>query len=150
RQELPPLIARLEAHLKHASNDGRAWVMLARSNFELDNFDAAVRAYEKALAADRKIAQDPGVWCELADALGMAQSGSLRGRPRELIERALGMRADHPRALEMAGSAAYEAGDFDGALGFWEPLLAQLPRASEAHRELQAAIERTRGRAAAH
>jgi cytochrome c-type biogenesis protein CcmH len=118
--------------------------MLARSNFELDHFDAAARAYEKAVAADRRIAQDPGVWCELADALGMAQGGSLRGRPRELIERALGMRADHPRALEMAGSAAYEAGDYGGALSHWEPLLAQLPRDSEVRRELQAAVERTR------
>lgn len=139
RRELPDFIARLETHLKHATNDGRAWVLLARARLEHDDFTAAAHAYEKALAVDRKIAQDPGIWCELADALGMAQGGSLRGRPRTLIERALVLRADHPRALEMAGSAAYETGEYEATLSHWGRLLTQLPPRSEAHGELQAA-----------
>jgi cytochrome c-type biogenesis protein CcmH len=74
----------------------------------------------------------------------MAQGGSLRGRPRELIAKALAIDSDHPRALEMAGSAAYEAGDYRMALSYWEPLLAQLRSGTFAHWELSAAIERTR------
>ena len=86
---------------------------------------------------------------QLADALGMAQGGSLAGRPAELVRKALSISATHPRALEMAGSAAYEAGDYAGALAYWEGLLAQLPEGSGAHSDLAAAITRTRALRAA-
>jgi cytochrome c-type biogenesis protein CcmH len=142
----PALIPGLEAHLERTPRDGRGWVILARLNFANERFEAAARAYERALGASRKVAQDPQVWCELADALGMAQGGSLKGRPREMVDKALGLKANHPRALEMAGSAAYEARDYERALLYWESLLAQLDPQSREHRELGAAVERLRRR----
>ena len=55
----------------------------------------------KARLADRaKVAADPAIWCEYADALGMAQGGSLAGKPRELVDARA--RAG-PRASEGAG-----------------------------------------------
>lgn len=140
----PEFMERIEAHLKHAPRDGRAWVILARLNFEMDRYEAAASAYRQALSASRKVAQDPQVWCELADALGMMQGGSLRGEPREMVHRALALKSNHPRALEMAGSAEYEAGNRAGALSYWEPLLAQLDPESTVYRELRFAIERVR------
>jgi cytochrome c-type biogenesis protein CcmH len=127
--------------------DGRGWILEARALMAADRFPDAVEAYEKGLSASRKVAADPLVWCELADALGMAQGGRLEGRPRELVARALAIKPDHPRALEMAGSAAYEAGDFRSALSYWEALLGQLPPGSASHAELSSAIERTRRKA---
>lgn len=124
--------------------DGRAWVLRARSYMEADRFEDAANAYEKGLAASRKVAADPQVWCELADAIGMAQGGSLRGRPRELVNRALALNPGHPRALEMAGSAAYEAGDHRLAVSYWETLLARIPAGTSTHRELSAAIARAK------
>ena len=128
--------------------DARGWILEARSRMQADRFAAAAEAYEKGLAASRKVAGDPQVWCELADALGMAGGGSLAGRPREIVSRALALKADHPRALEMAGSAAYEAGEDRLALEYWEPLLAQLAPGTASHAELEAAIARTRARMA--
>jgi cytochrome c-type biogenesis protein CcmH len=125
---------------------GRAWVLRARSYMEAERFEDAANAYEKGLSASRKVAADPQVWCELADALGMAQGGNLRGRPRELIARALSLNPAHPRALEMAGSAAYEAGEYRLAEAYWRELLAQVPAGTSTHRELMGAIERARGR----
>jgi cytochrome c-type biogenesis protein CcmH len=138
----PALIPTLEAHLERTPRDGRGWVILARLNFAADRFDSAARAYERALFVSRKVAQDPQIWCEWADALAMAQGGSLKGRPRELIDQALGLKGNHPRALEMAGSAAYEAREYDRALLYWQNLLAQLDPRSREHRELQAAVTR--------
>ena len=132
----------LAAHLERAPTDGRAWVMLARLEFDADRFRQAADAYERGLAASRKVALDAGVWCEYADALGMAQGGRLDGRPRELIERALALDARHSKALEMAGSAAYERGEYALAQRYWRALLAQLPESSPAYRELSAAIAR--------
>jgi cytochrome c-type biogenesis protein CcmH len=132
----------LVRHLARNARDGRAWVLLARIDFDADRFTDAATAYAKALDASPKVAADPAIWCEYADALGMAQGGSLAGKPRELIERALALSASHPKALEMAGSAAYGQGDYEGAVRNWRMLLAQLPAGSQRYRELAAAIER--------
>jgi cytochrome c-type biogenesis protein CcmH len=78
----------------------------------------------------------------------MAQGGSLRGKPREAVDRALSLKGNHPRALEMAGSAAIETGDDERALSYWEPLLVQLDPRSKEYRELRAAIDRIGQRAA--
>ena len=124
--------------------DGRAWVLDARAQMSANRYQDAARSYEKGIAASPRVAIDPQVWCELADALGMAQGGSLKGRPLELIQKALALDPNHPRALEMAGSAAYEAGDYRIALRYWERLLAQLDPASSAYADLSHAITRTR------
>ncbi len=134
--------ADLVRHLEHEPGDGRAWVLLARGDFEADRFADAAAAYERALATGQKVARDPAIWCEYADALGMAQGGSLAGRPRELIMRALAQQPSHPRALEMAGSAAFEAGEYAEAVRYWGDLLAQLAPASQERAELEAAIRR--------
>ena len=141
------LLMQLEAHVAASPGDARAWVMLARLRMQRDLFEPAAAAYERALAASAKVARDPLVWCEYADALGMAQGGRLAGKPRELIDKALALDATHPRALEMAGSAAYEAGDFRGAARYWQQLLALLPADSSEHAELAAAIARAEQRA---
>jgi len=141
------LLRRLEAHVASAPNDARAWVMLARARMQRDQFEPAALAYRRALDASAKVARDPLIWCEYADALGMAQGGRLAGKPRELIDRALTLDGAHPRALEMAGSAAYEAGDFRGAARYWQQLLVQLPAASSERAQLAAAIARAEQRA---
>jgi cytochrome c-type biogenesis protein CcmH len=134
---------RMRAHLQSRPRDARGWVILARMEAERDRFAEAAQAYEKALALPSKVARDAAVWCEYADALGMTQGGRLAGKPRELIDRALVLDPNHPKALELAGSAEYERGDYRAALGFWRPLLAELKPGSGAHAELAAAIART-------
>jgi cytochrome c-type biogenesis protein CcmH len=131
----------LVAHLARQPDDGRAWVLLARNEADAGRYADAVNAYEKAIALSPKIARDAGVWAELADALGMAGGGRLAGRPRELVERALALDPTHPRVLEMAGSAAYEARDFGTAARYWREL-AQRITEPEARAELDAAIAR--------
>ncbi len=134
---------RLRTHLERQPRDARGWVILARLYADASRFEEAAQAYDKALAASSKVAADPAVWCEYADALGMAQGGSLAGKPREFIDRALALNPNQPKALEMAGSSAYENGDYAAALGYWRPLLAAQEPGSQAYSELAAAIART-------
>ena len=145
---LPVTREALKAHIERAPRDGRAWLLLARAELDADRFGEAADAYERGVATSRKAALDPAVWCEYADALGMAQGGRLDGRPRELIERALALNAAHPKALEMAGSAAYERGDFAAAARYWKQLLPQLAEGTPAHGELAAAVARAERKAA--
>ena len=109
-------IEQLQSHLSRQPRDGRGWVLLARAQADRNEFKAAADAYEKALTVSEKVAKDPGVLCEYADALGMTQGGRLAGRPAELIAKALSINPAHPVALEMAGSVAYEEGRYADAV----------------------------------
>ncbi len=139
--------ALLQRLVQRNPRDGRAWMLLAFSELRAERFEPAAAAIEQAVKVSRRIAADPAVWCEWADALGMTQGGSLAGRPTELIDKALALSATHPKALEMAGSAAYERRDFRAAVSYWEKLLPQLQSGSQPHAELSSAIERARRRA---
>ncbi len=141
--ETEDLLQRLGNYFEKQPRDARELVFTARRLAEAERFAEAAQTYEKALALPSKVMKDPAVWCEYADALGMTQQGKLAGKPRELIDRALALNPEHPKALELAGSAEYELGNYDVALGFWRPLLALLKPGSQMHGELAAAIERT-------
>jgi cytochrome c-type biogenesis protein CcmH len=134
--------AELAQFLERHPRDGRGWVLLAYAEMEADRFEAAAAAFEKAVNVAPKVAADPAVWCEYADALGMAQGGSLAGRPTELVMHALALRPGHPKALEMAGSAAYERREFKLAAEYWRSLLPQLAPGTQPHGELSQAIAR--------
>jgi cytochrome c-type biogenesis protein CcmH len=140
---LPPaMLAQLEAHVATSPNDARAWVLLGRARMDANQFAPAAVAYQRALEAAPKVAKDPLIWCEYADAVGMSQGGTLAGKPRELIGRALDLDANAPCALEMAGSAAVEARDFRAARDYWSRLLAQMPEDSPQHLQLATALKR--------
>jgi cytochrome c-type biogenesis protein CcmH len=143
------LRAKLVAHVERTPRDGRAWMLLARLDFAADRYADAAASYAQAVAVSKQVARDPVAWCEYADALGAAQGGSLAGKPRELIAHALTLDATNPKALEMAGSAAFEQGDPAAAAGYWRQLLAQLPPRSPERRELAAAVARAEELAAA-
>ena len=133
--------AQLQAHLAGAPRDGRAWVLLARLYVEDKRYTDATNAYERALGASpNKVARDPLIWCELADAVALTQNRVLAGKPAELIERALALDPAFPRALEMAGGAAVEVQDYRRASLLWRELLRQIPRSTPEHAQLAAAL----------
>lgn len=131
----------LVAHLAHNPRDSRGWVLLARLELGQDRFAEAAAAYEHALG-NPKAASDASLWCEFADALALAQGGRLAGRPREIVGQALSRDPRNRQALEMAGSAALEAGEHAVAAAYWRMLLAELPEGSGEQRELRAALDR--------
>jgi cytochrome c-type biogenesis protein CcmH len=138
----------LVAHLAANPRDGRALVSLARLDMAEDRFAEAATHFAKALEVAPKVARDADVWCEYADALGMTQGGALAGKPTELIGRALAIDGRNAKALEMAGSAAYERRDFRMAATYWKDLLAQMPPGTPTYAELATAIQRAERRAA--
>jgi len=138
----PALRDALVAQLQRNPRDGRAWVLLARLETAADRHVEAAADYAKAVAASTKVAADPAVWCEYADAIAMTQGGLLAGQPRDLVMHALALDASHPKALEMAGGVAFEARDYAAAAKYWRELLAQIPETTREHEELAIAIAR--------
>jgi cytochrome c-type biogenesis protein CcmH len=143
----PAMLAQLEAHVASSPSDARAWVLLGRARMDAGQFGPAAVAYERAIAAQAKVAKDPTIWCEYADAVGMSQGGQLAGKPKELIDKALQLDATSACGLEMAGSAAIEARDFRAAQTYWQQLLKQLPEGSAQHLQLATALDRIEAQA---
>jgi len=145
---LPLLREQLAKHVEDHPRDGRAWVLLGRVSLAMDRFAEAERAFEQAVK-DRKVALDPGVWCDYADAAGLVQGGKLAGKPATLVAKALEINGSHPQALEMAGSVAVERGDMAGAARHWKALLAQMPEDLPQRAQLARAVEKVERLAAA-
>ena len=141
RERLPALREQLARHISDHPGDGRAWALLARVELALDRPAQSQAAFERAVA-DRKVARDPGIWCDYADATGLVQGGRLEGKPAQFIARALELDAAHPQALEMAGSLAIERGDYAGATRQWRLLLDRLAADDPRRVELARAISR--------
>ncbi|MDO9284353.1 MAG: hypothetical protein Q7U26_05600 [Aquabacterium sp.] len=140
------LQAELARHLLRQPDDARALVLQARLDLQAQRYPEAVAGFARALKGPSKAAGDPGVWVEYAEAVGLQQSGRLAGLPRQLVDKALSLNPDHPQALDLAGSAAWEAGDFTLAARHWQRLLQQLPAGSPRHVQLAAAVQRAEQR----
>lgn len=132
----------LERHLKRQPRDGRALVFKARMDAEAGRFEQAAQGYAEATRVATRVARDPGVWVEYAEARALAQGGSLVGEPEQLLQRALDLDGRHVQALDLAGSAAWERGHYGQAAVLWQRLLALTPPGSERYAALVKAIGR--------
>lgn len=143
-QQIEEMVARLAARLEANPDEPNGWIMLGRSYKAMGRYDEASRAFSKA---EVLVNEDPHLLAEYAEALAFATGGSLKGRPSALIARALKLNPDHPEALVLAGTAAYERNDFAAAATYWERLLKQLPADSEDAQMLSESIDKARSAA---
>lgn len=142
-----PTYQELSQHLERHPDDARARVLKARIDLREQRHDLAVAEYARAVTDTKRVAREPDVWVEYAEALGLAQGGKLAGKPTEMLQKALAITPGHARALDLAGSAAWERGEFALAVQFWQRLLQQLDAADPRRAELAAAIEAAEKRA---
>ena len=140
-QQIAQMAATLAERLKTDDGNGQGWQMLGRTYSAIGRFAEAVAALRRAAVL---LPADAGVLTDLAEAIGLAQGRRLAGEPTGLLQQALALDAKHAKALALAGSAAFEAGDPAGARGLWERLLATLPADSEIARSLRVSIDQAR------
>lgn len=145
-QQVSAMVDELARKVRARPEDVQGWSLLARSLAALGRFPEAVDAY----AHLAKIAPgDAQVLVDYADALGMAQGRTLKGKPTELVQRALAIDPKQPKALALAGTAAFDAGDYAGAARHWETLAAELPTGSEERAQVETVLAEVRTKAAA-
>jgi cytochrome c-type biogenesis protein CcmH len=140
------MVENLARKVRERPEDAQGWALLARSMAALGRFPEAAQAYEHLATLARN---DPDVLADWADALGMAQGRTLKGRPQELAHAALKLDPKHKKALALAATAALDAGDFAGAIAYWQRLAAELPPDSEDARQVASILAEVHGRAAA-
>jgi cytochrome c-type biogenesis protein CcmH len=145
RQQIASNIEKLAARLKQNPNDAQGWLMLARSYMMQERFSDAATAYEHLTTLNPK---DASAWADYAEAQALANSQNLAGKPTEAIDRALQIDPKHQKALDLAGSAAFQAGDYKKAIDYWERLLKILPPDSEGSKAITQQISKAKELAA--
>ena len=137
QEQIEANVAALANRLRSNPSDVEGWTMLARSYSSMDKFAEAAGAYAKLTELKP---DDANLWAEYAFATAMASGRNLEGRPMELIERALKVDPQNAKALQLAGSAAFQAKDYKKAVDYWERVLKQVPPGSEVAETIQARI----------
>ncbi|HKO44382.1 MAG TPA: c-type cytochrome biogenesis protein CcmI [Pyrinomonadaceae bacterium] len=120
QQEIEANVDALAKRLEQNPTDANGWRMLGRSYLTLEKYKEAAIAFARASALRP---DDADLLADYAFALGMANGQRLSGQPQELIDKALKLDPENPKALELAGTAAYEAKKYTEAIGYWERLL---------------------------
>jgi cytochrome c-type biogenesis protein CcmH len=127
-QQIAANVDKLAKRLEQNPNDAQGWLMLARSYTSMERFSEAASAFERATALN---GNDASIWADYAEALAMSSGRRLAGKPAEAINRALQIDPKNQKALALAGSAAFEAGDYQKAVDYWQKLLPLLPPGSD-------------------
>jgi cytochrome c-type biogenesis protein CcmH len=128
QQEMEAMVEGLAQKLRQNPNDATGWHMLARSYVAFNRLPEAAQAYDKANAL---APGDPQLLSDYADVLAMVNGRSLEGRPTQLVMEALKVDPRHQKSLALAGTAAFNRGEFAKAADWWKQLLATLPPGSE-------------------
>lgn len=128
RARIEANVASLAKRLEQNPNDAEGWIMLATSYSSWEKFQEASDAYAKAVSLK---SNDVDLLVDYAFALAMSNNRKLEGKPAEQLQKALQLDPENPRALQLAGAAAYEAHNYEQAITHWEKLIQKTPPDSE-------------------
>jgi len=123
------MVVQLKERLAKNPSDAEGWSMLGRSYYFLKRYNDAAQSYGKVVEIIGET--EPDVLADYADTVAMASGRSMKGKPYELVKKALSLQPFHEKSLWLAGSAAYEEKDYANALGYFEKLMQVFPPGSE-------------------
>ena len=141
-KDLTKMAQTLAEKLKDKPDNLQGWVMLGRTYRTLENFDAALRAYDSAL----KLSADDDLKLERIEVIAMQRQGQFEGEPWNVIREVLQRDPQHFGALLTAGSASYAEGKFADALKYWEQARKPLDANNPDLQGLESAIATVRER----
>ncbi len=140
-EQVNEMVGRLAEHLKEKPDDLEGWTMLGRSYVALGRYAEGADAYRNVA---KQRTGDVNALLELANAVAMANDRSLDGEPMKLINQALKIDPENPKALTLAGTAAYIQKDYKTAVAHWERLLKSEAADSELAQRVQATVTKAR------
>lgn len=144
-EQVDELVDRLAAQLQKTPQDAQGWMLLGRAYYSMRRYGDAKLAFAKAAELTPNDAQ---ALVDYADALAIDSGQGLTGTPLQLLRRALQIDPNHPKALTLAGSAAFDQQNYAQAVEHWSKLLKALPPDSEFSRDIAASIARAQQLAA--
>jgi len=123
--DLGVMAQRLAAKLEKNPENGDGWALLAHTYVELKQHKDAVGAFEKAVNI---IPNDAQLFADYADALAVTNNGKFDAKSIELVDKALKLNPNLPKALLLSGTIAFNQADYAKAINAWEhlaPLIAK-------------------------
>jgi len=142
-EKINEMVERLAARLKANPDDLPGWARLARAYKVQGRLAEAEQAYAKT---GKLLDTDADVAAQYADVLVTRSKGDFKGKPTQLITNGLKLNPKHPTLLMMAGQAALQRADYQGAIGHWETVLTVLPPDSQDAEQVKAEIASARGK----
>jgi cytochrome c-type biogenesis protein CcmH len=143
-RQIAAMVDKLEVRMKERPDDAQGWLMLARSYSVLGRFDDALPAYKHA---DQLQPNNATLLSDYADAVAASRGSVDNPESVALVERALAADPAQPKALALAGTIAFDRGDFKGAVARWQKMADALPADSPMLKQVQAGIAEARERA---
>ena len=140
-EQIETMVTELAARMEINPNDAEGWVMLGRSYAALSRFAESAAAFERAVAL---MPDNADVLVDYADSFAMSTGESLEGKPLQMITRALAIDPNNQKGLWLSGTAAYDRGDYNGAIAQWEKLLNLLQPASQEAEAMMSNISEAR------
>ena len=140
-EQIEAMVEKLATRMKEHPDDPAGWRLLARAYTAMGRYPDAVGAF---IEAAKRSPEDASLLADWADALAM-QKQTLQGEPSRLVERALALDPNYPKALSLAASAALERKDYDTAIAQWRRLKMQFPPGDAEAKEVDAMIAEAEG-----
>ena len=123
--DVAAMVSSLAARMQDEPDNIEGWKMLGRSYMSLQDFPAAVTAYERAVELENS--EQAQTLVDLGAAILARDQARIEGRTSALFESALALEPNNPSALFYGGIAALNRGNTDLAAERWEILLSLNP-----------------------
>jgi len=141
QQDVEKMVSDLADRVAKNPSDTKGWIVLARSYRAMNRLPQSEDAFNHI---GDTLYQDATLLAEYADVLATRAMGNFNGKPMEMVTRALQVDPEHPMALSLAATAAYNRSDFAQAVVHWEHLLRIVPAESDDAKWLSEAVAKTR------
>ena len=145
-EQVEAMIAKLVERLKTQPDDAEGWATLGRSYSAQGRHPEALPAFKRVAELRPKDAQ---ALADYADALAVANGRSLEGEPEKLILQAVQLDPKNIKALALAGTVAFNRGQFKEAIALWERAVQDADPQADFVQSLQGAIDEARRRGGA-
>ena len=145
-EQVEAMIAKLVERLKTQPDDAEGWATLGRSYSAQGRHPEALPAFKRVAELRPKDAQ---ALADSADALAVANGRSLEGEPEKLILQAVQLDPKNIKALALAGTVAFNRGQFKEAIALWERAVQDADPQADFVQSLQGAIDEARRRGGA-
>lgn len=131
------VLENLIARLNKDPEDIEGWIMLGRTYAIMERYNEASNTYAKLIEL---VPNNPQILSDYADVLAMKNQGSLIGKPTELVNEALRIDPEYPKALALAGTAEFEQQNYGQAAVHWQKLLDGIPVDSQLAKSVRDSI----------
>lgn len=119
--DLNTVVKKLADKMANDPGNGEGWLLLAKTYSELRKFAEADAAYGRAAPL---VSLDVAALADWADAHVMAKDRKWDAEGRKILKRALVADPKHVKTLALAGSEAFDRGNYKAAIDFWKRMKA--------------------------